>query len=348
MKNIESLIADDSFQRWIANEASPEEKKHWQTWIHSDTRHKELYEEAVSLWHSIQFKAESLPDVEEELISLQKRLGLTKAKRASVRNIAFRKDDLNAKKIWWRYGAIAAIVMLFLLWQYSPLKHQFLQPDFEITSTIYGERKTIEISLETIVVLNANSRLKYSSNENVQQFDLQGEAYFQFTPNEKNTEFQFIVLTDDGKVKVRGTKFVVNTRKKETQVIVEKGQVEISVSNEIETDLPISILLNAGQLLNFKKNDTILRPQEVNALVYTSWHGDELIFDNTPFAEIAQRLEETHDIKIDVTNKALLEKVLSGSIENRDLQVIVEALSKALNTEVEQVGKTITFSAPIL
>ena len=68
-----------------------------------------------------------------------------------------------------------------------------------------------------------------------------------------------------------------------------------------------------------------------------------MVLDNTPLKDIIKRLQETYRVDIQVSDEKLLERCLTGSIENSSLQVIIDALAKALQVTVQCQGKTIIF-----
>ncbi|MGH7457451.1 MAG: DUF4974 domain-containing protein, partial [bacterium] len=74
-----------------------------------------------------------------------------------------------------------------------------------------------------------------------------------------------------------------------------------------------------------------------------TWWRDHLILEDTPFEQVVHRLEETYGIEVKVKDKRLLRRTLSGSIENRDLEVIIEALAKALRVPVHREGQAVVF-----
>jgi ferric-dicitrate binding protein FerR (iron transport regulator) len=138
---------------------------------------------------------------------------------------------------------------------------------------------------------------------------------------------------------------VVHQRDQGTRVVVEEGRVEIAVADTIvSSPAPATkIFLQPGNLLQFRKGSRNLSPQMVTMGLYTSWWRDHLILDDTPFEQILYRLEETYNIEVKIKNKHLLSRTLSGSIENRNLDVIVEALAKALQVPVRREGQVVTF-----
>ena len=348
---IEFLLADESFQRWLSQSASTEEDKRWSSWLQSDFRHNEIHKQALELWQLVQFQPAALPEIDHEWNKLQQRLNLKSEKSASIIDLSSKRNFIgNVRGFWFRYAAVAAaFILIFLVWHYLPIIiHTDSQP-FQTVSTDYGQRVQITLPEVATIVLNANSSLEYPTNwtdKTDRHFKLQGEAYFMVFSQKQGRQNHFIVSTNDGKVQVVGTRFVVYDRGLGTRVAVEKGCVEVFVADSSKSNKDTSaasIRLKPGDLLKFQKGDQSLHPQSVNVLVYSSWWSDQLVLDNSPFEDIIRRLEETYSVNIKVSDESLLKRCLSGSIENSSLQIITEALGKALQVPVHREGKVIIF-----
>ncbi|NOZ61870.1 MAG: DUF4974 domain-containing protein [Calditrichaeota bacterium] len=352
--NVEQWLADESFQRWITNTATAEENKRWSDWLQSDFRHQEIYREAIKLWKLAQFKPASVPDIDSEWENLQDRLNLNLPKTASVVNLSTNKQNsdrnLSLPKLWFRIGAVAAAIILVALVSFYLLemKHPSRQA-FQIASTDYGQRVRIALPEGTTVILNANSTLQYPTTwtkKTIRSFRLKGEAYFIVASLPKGKQHNFIVETKDGKVEVVGTRFAVCERGRGTRVAVEEGCVKVSVPGDTTKQFnsqTTNILLTSGHLLKFKRGDRSLTPKYENVDIYTSWWTDQLVFDKTPFENIITRLQDTYGIQIKITDKHLLKRTLSGSIENTNLQTIITALARALQVPVQRKGNVIIF-----
>jgi len=74
--------------------------------------------------------------------------------------------------------------------------------------------------------------------------------------------------------------------------------------------------------------------------VYTSWASGVLVFDDTPLPEIVERIEATYDVTVVVENPGVLERQVSGSVEN-DLSVLIEGLSQILERPIDRRGDRI-------
>src|SRR5690606_15777064 len=95
-------------------------------------------------------------------------------------------------------------------------------------TTGYGETRKINLPDGSLVVLNANSELKYESNWQqapMREVWLQGEAFFEVVKTTE--EKQFIVHTGSLDVEVLGTQFNVHNRHQKVQVVLSSGKVKL-------------------------------------------------------------------------------------------------------------------------
>lgn len=292
------------------------------------------------------YRPEPLPEMDREWQKLKTRLNLenTRVPSAIVTSRHRRRHEA-----WVRFGAVAFVVILLSIFIFRTKVLQNWtartdQAEFQEVSTGFGQRATITLPDATII-LNANSTLRYPTNWSAtatRQFDVNGEVYFNVV-KQTRTPINMLVQTRDGIMTVVGTRFAVYERGKGTRVVVEKGAVEVSCSAG-ETDT--KVLLQSDHLLQFQKGDQKLEPHRVNVAPYVTWWQEQLKFEQTPFREIAQRLEETYGIQVEVKDQRLLQRTLSGSIENQNLAVVISALAEALRVPVEHKGPSIIFGNP--
>lgn len=348
---VESLLSDESFQRWLAGAAGSEELQQWLAWLNAKPEHQIIHQQALALWGKAAFRPATLPDVEQEWQKLRVRLSLPAAKTASLRPLASRRTASAKKRlIWARFGglAIAASLLLFWLWHSLPLSTTRQEPDRQVVATDFGQRARINLPDSTTIILNAHSSLRYPATWHAttpREFELQGEAYFEVAARPAGPQHGFIVHTEDGDIQAVGTRFVVHERGRGTRVVVEEGGVRVSVAEgaAVGQGNAVETLLRPQQLLEFQKGDSVLRPQVVNLGLYTTWWREELVLEDTPFEHIIRRLEETYGVNVEVKDQRLLQRTLSGSLENRNLDVITKALAKALRTRVVRQGQVIIF-----
>lgn len=349
-----SLLSVESFQRWLAGQATPDEDRKWSAWLRENPHHYELYAQALKLWEKAHFRPSSQPDLEQEWQKLLRRLAPQMTEAVSHRRSAFSKlaPPLGGSPRFsrMRFGAMAAAAVLVVVllgrlffWPKPSFKDQM-----ETVSTAYGERTHMVLPDSTKVILNANSSLRYPATwtaTSARRFELRGEAYFEVASHPEGAQHDFVVHTDDGSVRVVGTRFVVYDRGQGTRVVVERGGVEVAAA-DTSSQVAISrakTLLTTGNSVHFHKGARNLTPETVQVGPYTTWWRDQLVLQDTPFEQIVHRLEETYGIQVEVKDENLLKRTLSGTIENRNLEVITEALAKALRVALRRQGQVVIF-----
>ncbi|MDX1640633.1 MAG: FecR domain-containing protein [Balneolaceae bacterium] len=347
-KHLEDLLTDVSFVRWIRGEASPNEKLKWDRWLQEDPEHQQLADEAREVITAFQEEIYEIPVVSqewqklEELIDEEERKVRVHEKRGS--RYPFWKSNYMVTALL----IISIVLGVFAVYQYQSTDNTQSEvasekPSVQEYRTDYGEKVTFRLSDDSRIVLNANSRIQFSSDANggVSSTDvwLQGEAWFDITHHEGENERTFTVHTDDGAVQVLGTRFAVKTFKNETRAVLEEGEIQVQLPGD-GTILKNSATMLPGEMALFSASKDGITLEKVNPRIYTSWREDVWFFENTMLDEIGRRIEDTFGIEV-VIQEELTERKLSGSIKGTNLDVLAEALKKILNVDIERKNQAI-------
>lgn len=283
LSNIESVI-----QRFIQGNATPEDEKIIFNWIKNvPETGKRLFREK-DLWDASQIGSNKLNETElEQWFILQQKLNQKKPKF-----IGFRE-----------FIKIAAIVIISLgigwFGRYFYMQETFLSPNTELKTVeaTRGQLKEIFLADGTHVWLNSDSKLSFPNqfNSNNRKIELQGEAYFAVTANEKKP---FFVKTKNHTVKVVGTHFNI-CEYPESHIIettLEEGKVKIITGNVIHDLLP-------GERSSFNTETSKVRISKTDIEIYTAWKEGRYEFRNQPLSKIFQIIERWWDVKIDYPGK---------------------------------------------
>lgn len=356
MADIISLLLDESFHSWLLGKAPPSDLKKWDAWRNYSTENEELYLKAVQFLESMRFNVTESPVIDSEWNKLKQGLKLDKETGEASQTYSAPTGPYTQRRrynSWERFAAVAfaatVLITLIMLFDSSQKEAKFSrQESYQLISTEYGQRATIRLPEGTKIVLNANSTLRYPAvwmPSSTPRFELQGEAYFAVTKSSDVPWDEFIVHTTDGTITVTGTRFVVYERGSGTRVVVEEGGVEVSSDDTrlVDLDSLTKTQLTSGHLLQFTKGKQTLKPVSVNIKPFVTWWKNAMIFEQTPFKEILQRLEETYGVQVKVSDKRLLRRTLSGSIQNQNLVVVTDALANALKVPVRREGALIVF-----
>ncbi|WP_324680711.1 FecR family protein [Hymenobacter sp. GOD-10R] len=217
-------------------------------------------------------------------------------------------------------------------------------------TTPFGQQRRITLPDGSVVVLNGNSTLETAARwpqAGRREVWLTGEAYFEVNhlapKSVRNvasaaSRLQFQVHAGDVDVTVLGTKFNVNSRGEHTQVVLNSGKVQLDRHAAFHTE---HVLLKPGELAEYSAPARSLATKTVNASAYSSWTHGYLTFDHTPLADIIPLIQQTYGLNLTVTDKNMLRQQVTGSVPNDNAEVLLSALSKALNVKVSRTGNQV-------
>ncbi len=341
------LVKNLSFRRWANGTADRAETKKWDRWISKSEENRETAQQALQEITGLEIATPDLPDVQQEWENVRNQLDAPGTDANDEKN---RKKYQKPSSRNWMYSIAAIMLLGFLVgWlaipNYSPeKKEQSEQVAVDTITSDYGEKKTLNLSDGSSITLAAGSKLTYRQNwlsKPVKRLELEGEAYFSIAPSEVEDHPKFVVETEDGDAAVWGTKFTVSTYGEGTQVVLEEGEVRVTVEGLSEGDKENQITMVPGQLLSFRKADRDIAIREVNALVYTAWASNKLVFDDTPVSHLVDRIKRTYDVDVEVESKELMQKKLSGSVNFEDLDSLIQAISEVLEIEITRTDRTV-------
>ena len=203
----------------------------------------------------------------------------------------------------------------------------------------YGNQSRIVLSDNTVVWLNAGSRLVYPTqfNRKTREVLLFGEGYFEVT---KNPEKPFIVKTSNLDIRVLGTKFNISTYAEDNviQTVLKEGSVAVRRNGAglFEKD----IIMKPNQMASFDKTTSQSKIQEVDANYYTLWTKGLLSFEEIDFVRVIKKLERFYNISINFSDPQKEIIRISGKLDlKRSRKEVMEYLEKVSSSSFEQVNE---------
>ena len=154
-----------------------------------------------------------------------------------------------------------------------------------------------------------------------------GEGYFQV---KKDEGIPFIISSQAIQLKVLGTEF--NFRSRESQddieVILTKGHVLLSSSDKY-----VELFENETAIYD-KQTGTFSIEKKKDEPIH--WLHKELYFQNTPFAELVETLEEEYDVRFEwQACDHLAGDRFSGTLPSSNLRAVLDILRKSYGLEYE-------------
>jgi transmembrane sensor len=327
--SVEALVMDTAFQQWVLH-PDKESNLFWTKWLLQHPEKEPLIDQAREIVLALPFNDNLSDDeVEEEWEKLQAKI---------ISSAKINKMPLpEPRQRWWQeYQGIAAVfigialvVGILVITRYSK------QVENIAYATSYEQTKTINLPDGSTVILNANSSVTFPGNwsqDEPREVWLRGEALFSIRHTRNHQ--RFIVHTGNkADIEVLGTQFNVYNRHQKVQVVLTQGQVQIAGLDQQH------IPMQPGELVEWQAGKW--RKQRVNTLLYTSWINQELHFEQTPLAEIAQKLQDQYGLQVSFENDALKALRFTGSLPTNNITECNHLLSKVFDVDITQNKKNL-------
>lgn len=316
MQNTPHNIDEKQMLRFLLGESSPEEFRNMQAWLEHDTANRQLLEQYETLWAEAgKLTPYPIPvDTPKAWSDFSEKIDQYETQKASKYRTIFTKQN------YWG-GAIAAALIIGVL-----ITIFIKDPLPKYKSTYLAQTAVLKDTLPdgSTITLNKGTQLRVerSFSKRERRVKLEGEAYFQVSPNKQKP---FIVQTTQGYIEVVGTAFRIKTKKDSaTEVQVTEGKVRLFTINAKHDTT--AILLTKGQSgrVNHGQLPEILTKVESDAL---AWMRHTFIFENTELEKVFRMLEKHYQVQIKVVNPEIKNCRLSTTFTNQNLNEILEVIA---------------------
>jgi len=283
-------------------------------WMNGSLSTKELEEFKNSseypLYQKILEKSSELraPEFENEVVFKKIKDKIHKKKKLNVRPL-FSK---------WMYSAAASVILLLGAYYFLNLSTTH--------STGFGEQLSVVLPDNSNVLLNANSRIKFSKSDwsENRTLKLDGEAFFKVKNGSK-----FEVETNEGIVVVLGTQFNVKSDTDYFEVHCFEGKVQVVRDNN-ET------ILTKGKAVRQIEKNTV--EQWDFSHKEPSWSTGESSFNSTPLKYVIKALENQYKIKIN-SSKIDVNDKFTGNFSHSNIEIALQTVFVPMNIEATFVDK---------
>ena len=262
-------------------------------------------------------------------------------------------------------ASIAALIVLgWGIYRLRP-EHKTSPPDIrpagnEEVQARAGARTRLLLPDGTRVWLNSNSKLKYTSDFNInnREVSLEGEAWFDVT---KDMVHPFIVHASSLDIKVLGTSFTVRSYPQDETVetTLLRGVIEVSRKGSHTTPriilkpneklvlnkLPAPAVADAGKAIPAIAINHIRPDIPDSEKVETSWIYNRLVFDGDNFRQLANKMERWYDVHILIEDARLNQYHFGGVFANETIEEALKELQLTANFTYKINGKEIELYA---
>lgn len=276
---------DELIAAYLNNELDQAQRVELEQWVAAKAAHKQYFYEMTEVWLTAHATAGSKAESERAFQHFRPRISVSPQK----------------KRVSFLLTRVAAAVLAGLLLigtGYYLGDASSDEPTLYALQTVevpLGSRSRIVLPDETVVWLNAGSKLSYQSgfSQNDRNVRLEGEGYFEVSRNE---ELPFIVNTDDIDIRVLGTRFSVKAYDDEENIEVVLAEGSVNFINK--NDLQSSLIMKPEQQAIYNKESKTTNVRKVPASQADNWTTGAHFFNELTLQQIARQLEKTFDVTI--------------------------------------------------
>lgn len=312
--------------RYLAGEASPEERERVQAWIDSRPGRAETLAQLKTPDKAAEPKWDA--DV------AWRRFSEREQPPAPVRAIPVRRA---ASPAIWRIAALLLVVVgLPAAWMAIRRDKTGVPLAMREVFTLNGQRTTVTLDDGSRVSLNGASHLRYDASFGKKNRDvyLDGEAYFDVSHDAARP---FRVHARAALAEDLGTRFTVSAYADQSsvEVAVAEGRVALgrdSVAGARTVQLAagdVGVLADSGA-------PTVAHAASIDR--YLGWTAGSLVLDGVTLRRAVAELQRWYDVDITITDSALAKRPVVARFHGESAERAIEALALALGARVERRG----------
>ena len=205
----------------------------------------------------------------------------------------------------------------------------------------FNETQRVVLPDHSSITLNAGSTLTYPERfaGNTREITLEGEAFFDVTPDPSKP---FIIHAGGLNTTVLGTTFNVMAYKLAQQFTITVLTGKVAVMDTLSRK---EVTLLPKQRVSFNTTTAEMTTSEVERPEQSiAWSEGKLIFEDTPLAEVVERLSFRYGVNIVLVNKQLANCRFNGEFEHESLEDILRIITTLTQTKIKREGTTIALS----
>ena len=187
-----------------------------------------------------------------------------------------------------------------------------------------GTKTHLFLPDSTEVWLNASSSLKFPSVfvGNERRINLDGEAIFKVFKNKKKP---FIVGTSSMEVEAVGTVFNVSAYSGDLKFSTTLAEGKVKITDKLQ---PKEIMyIEPGSQLNYNTQEKTYKAENVHVQDVIAWRDGVLIFNETPFYEVAAKLGRWFNADIKINDPSITNYRFTGTFTSESLDQVMELLT---------------------
>lgn len=332
---IDDFVQDESFVQWVLSPTADLEAK-WQGVLKNQPGKAGDMNMAKDLVSTLMDNA---TDEEVEIDSKNVWRNLQPVIRGEVMDRTSR--SLNGSTShrtmpqWFKVAASIVLIGGLALW-FSNTTIEDLEEENHtstvVKSTPKGAKSRITLKDGSVVTLNAESTISYSSDygDSLREISLTGEAFFEVA---KNKNKPFIVKSGDVATTALGTSFNISSFPDDQQVIVSLATGKVKV---IESVIPDGSpkeqhTLYPGEQVQYQKSTHSFLKVKIKDDEAYLWKDGILSFKKASLKQITDKLERWYGVSIEVAELPTSVVNYDGIFNNQSLDNVLKAMGFSLN-----------------
>jgi transmembrane sensor len=319
---------NDLMVRYFTGEASPDEISLLSDRLAEDPQFRQLFEEYRQTWLLTVRDSVSGIDLDREWSAISGKINEAEQSEdlGTISKSDNKKPVIRQLLTSWKVAAslVVLLSMAAVLFYFSNT------PD---TIEIVADRPVFEQVLPdgSEVILQRGAVIKFPAEfgKKNRKVTLEGEAFFNVRHNES---LPFIVQGENVRIKVLGTKFMVNTKAAENKVsvVLSSGRVSLYFKGNEKNN----VLLSPGEKAEIDTEEKIIDKSVNTDPNFNAWMTGVIVFNNTDLATIAATLENVYKTKIVLSNKELANCTLTATFRGQAVDEVLNVISLTLGLEV--------------
>jgi len=313
-------------------ELSEQEEKQLFVWKNEKAEHAAFFEETVNSWEQSREKIQ-FPEF-DTIKAWDKIKAQTVAKTPIAQ--ASKKETLLQQWNAVPFFRAAAAVLLLIVVSWAMSQFLFTKPVYTDLTAGAGVREYY-LPDSSKVWLHDTTTIRYSSEYGKEErmVYLDGEAFFEVR---KNPSKPFTVLSYRSRVIVKGTSFLVRSRKKESLDIVEVEEGRVAVLEKYSRSGE-ELILTKGMTASVDIYGGLKKSEYLKENI-AAWRRNKLMFDGTPLKVVIKDLKTFTNINVVLEDKQSRDCRFTGEFDNNTPEEIMEVLALSMNMEFVKEGDT--------
>ncbi|WP_026955057.1 FecR family protein [Algoriphagus vanfongensis] len=298
-------------------------------------------EAQVIEWLSLPGSQEHLDQIMQEAWDTTEPSGEEEVLGKILRNVHDQAIDFKkpgkGRALSFPWGIAASIfliaALLFLVVEtYRDSEEATEQPQLAVIhrETKPGQKLTLKLPDQSVVILNSNSSLEFDSNygKEDRRIKVNGEAYFVVS---SDPERPFIVDSGDLLTRALGTEFNINTRNDLEQIALTEGKVLVTLEHAQSSEG--ELVLVPGESATFSRKDPSIQAGKFDTQNLTAWKEGKIRFQREKLKDIFDQLQSWYGVDFQLKPGVQVQRKVSGVFNNESLENILVGLSFSMGFE---------------